>query len=199
MGASAPKYNSSTSRTRNRILIDKTTAVRFIKTERRIKREMSEIDGSSAVNRRSPHIKRSPARARRTLVEGKINPPTILIVDDDASLLRSLDMLLSVSGFRVKTFAKPSELLASEVPQSNACLIVDINLPELNGFRLCELLKSSGSRLPTILITGRIDPAVRQLTEKSGAVALLFKPFEEQELLETISSALALFSHEPTR
>jgi FixJ family two-component response regulator len=114
----------------------------------------------------------------------------MLIVDDDQSLLRSLDMLLSVSGFRVKTFTKPSELLASEVPRSNACLIVDISLPELNGFRLCEMMKKSGSRLPTILITGRIDPAVHQLTEKSGAVALLFKPFEEQELLDAISSAL---------
>ncbi len=108
-------------------------------------------------------------------------------------------MLLSISGFRVETFAKPSELLASDVPHSNACLIVDINLPELNGFRLCQMLKSSGSRLPAILITGRSDPAVRQLTEESGAVALLFKPFEEQELLDAISRALALFSHEPTR
>jgi FixJ family two-component response regulator len=160
---------------------------------------VSETGGSSAVNRQNPHRNRSVARAQRTRTDHKIIPPTILIVDDDASLLRSLEMLLSVSGFRVKTFAKPSELLASDVPHSNACLIVDINLPELNGFRLCEMLKKSGRRLPTILITGRIDPAVRQLTEKSGAVALLFKPFEEQELLETISSALALFSHEPTR
>jgi two-component system, LuxR family, response regulator FixJ len=136
--------------------------------------------------------------ARRGQADRKSNPPTVLVVDDDASLLRSLDMLLSVSGFRVKTSAKPSELLASEVPRSNACMIFDINLPEINGFGLCEILKRSGSRLPVILITGRIDSAVHQLTKKSGAVALLFKPFEEQELLDAIRSALAFFTRDPS-
>lgn len=155
----------------------------------------SSVAATNGENRQS---RSGRARARPEQADRKTGTPTILIVDDDASLLRSLVVLLSVSGFQVKTFAKPSELLATELPQSNACLIVDINLPELNGFRLCAMLKNSGSRLPVILVTGRIDPAVHKLTQESGALALLFKPFEERELLDAIGSALALLAHEPT-
>jgi FixJ family two-component response regulator len=159
---------------------------------------MSTIANLSAVNRQSRRSKLLPGKPRSGRVVRKSRSSTILVVDDDPSLLRSLDMLLSASGFQVKTFAKPSELLASEMPRFNACMILDINLPEVSGFRLSEMLKGSGIRLPIILITGRIDPAVQRMSEKSGAVALLFKPFEEQQLLDAISRALALFSHEPT-
>jgi FixJ family two-component response regulator len=154
---------------------------------------MSTIAKLAAVNRQSRRSKVLASKPRSGRAVRKPRSSTILVVDDDPSLLRSLDMLLSASGFQVKTFAKPSELLASEVPRSDACMIVDINLPEVSGFRLSEILKASGIRLPIILITGRIDPAVHRLSEKAGAVALLFKPFEEQDLLDAIGSALSSF------
>ena len=119
---------------------------------------------------------------------------TVLVVDDDPSTLHSLKRLVSAFGFEVKTFARPSELLASETPRSNACMVVDIDMPEMNGIEMCEVLKGSGRGLPTILITGRTDARTRSLAAQSDAIAVLFKPFDDKPLLEAIGRALALSS-----
>jgi FixJ family two-component response regulator len=66
-----------------------------------------------------------------------------LVVDDDPSVFRSLNRLLSGSGFHVKTFGSAPELLASETPKSNACMVVDIDLPEITGIEMCEVFEGS--------------------------------------------------------
>jgi FixJ family two-component response regulator len=136
--------------------------------------------------------KRANSMARETEVVETMSPATVLVVDDDPSVLRSLGRLISAAGFQVKTFDRPSELLASETPRSNACMVVDIDMPEMNGIGMCELLKSSGRGLPTILITGRSDARIRLLAAKSDAIAVLFKPFDEEPLLDAVTRALAL-------
>jgi FixJ family two-component response regulator len=141
----------------------------------------------SAKTSRSVKSKLRATKAVRT-----ISPATVLVVDDDPSLLRSLNRLVSASGFLVKTFAKPSELLASDTPRSNACMVVDIDMPEMTGIEMCEALKGLGRGLPAILITGRTDVRTRSLAAHSDAVAVLFKPFEEEPLLDAIGRALAL-------
>ncbi len=120
------------------------------------------------------------------------NPATVIVVDDDPSILRSLKRLLLAAGFLVKAFDRPSALLTETIPRSNACLVVDINLPEMNGIEMCQVLKGSPHSLPTILITGRTDDRVRSLAAKSDAVAVLFKPFDEGPFLDAIARALAL-------
>jgi FixJ family two-component response regulator len=125
-----------------------------------------------------------------------MNPATVLVVDDEPSILRSLKRLVSASGSHVQTFGKPSELLASEIPKSNACMVVDIDLPEMNGIEMCDVLKGSGRGLPAILITGRTDARTRSLAAQANAVAVLFKPFEEEPLLEAIARAIALSSRD---
>jgi FixJ family two-component response regulator len=136
--------------------------------------------------------KSAKSKVRTTKVVGTISPATVLVVDDDPSVLRSLKRLLSASGFHVTTFGGPSELLASETPRKNACMVVDIDMPEMNGIEMCEMLKGSGRGLPAILITGRTDAKTRTLAAQSDAVAVLFKPFEEEQLLDAIARALAL-------
>lgn len=71
-------------------------------------------------------------------------------------------------------------------------MIVDIDMPEMTGIKMCEVLKSSGRGLPTILITGRTDTRTRMQAAQSDAVAVLFKPFDEEPLLDAIGRALAL-------
>jgi FixJ family two-component response regulator len=134
---------------------------------------------------------RARSQAARDEAVKSIRPATVLVVDDDPSVLSSLKRLLSASGFEAKAFAKPSELIASETPTSNACMVVDIDLPEMTGVAMSESLNALGRGLPTILITGRTEPRIRALAEKSDAVALLFKPFEEELLLDAIRRALA--------
>jgi two-component system, LuxR family, response regulator FixJ len=71
-------------------------------------------------------------------------------------------------------------------------MVVDIDLPEMNGIQMCEILKRSGRSLPTILVTGRTDAHTQLLAAQSDPIALLFKPFEEEPLLDAIDRALVL-------
>ena len=144
------------------------------------------------VNRIKQASKSGKSKIRETKVVDTISPAVVLVVDDDPSVLRSLSRLVSASGFHVKTFGSPSELLASDTPKTNACMVVDIDLPEMTGIQMCEILNGSGRGLPSILITGRTDARTRSLAAQSDAVAVLFKPFEEEPLLDAIGRAIAL-------
>jgi two-component system response regulator FixJ len=145
-----------------------------------------------AATRPERTFKTAKSKARETKVIETSHPAIVLVVDDDPSVLRSLKRLVSASGFQVKTFGAASELLASETPRSNACMVVDIDMPEMNGIEMCEVLKGSGRGLPVILITGRTDARTRSMAAQADAVAVLFKPFEEEPLLDAIDRALAL-------
>ncbi len=120
--------------------------------------------------------------------------PTVLVIDDDASVLKALARLIRSAGYEVRTFDRPSALLAGELPATNACMVVDVNLPEMNGAELCETLARSGRDLPVIFITGRSDPATQAIIERVTAIAVLFKPFNESLLLPAISRALESLS-----
>ncbi len=134
--------------------------------------------------RRSPNRKPDALATRRTA--------TVLIVDDDPSVLSALARLIRAGGFIVLTFDRPSALLASEIPRANACMVVDINLPEMNGSALCSALAATGRGLPSVLITGRNDLATQRIIEGADAVAALFKPIDERVLFDAIAQALAL-------
>ena len=90
------------------------------------------------------------------------------------------------------TFDRPGPLLAADIPKSNACLVLDVDLPEMDGVELYEALVTAGCRLPVIMITGRNDPRTRRLLERVNAIGVLFKPFEDATFLEVISRAISL-------
>jgi len=117
--------------------------------------------------------------------------PIVLVVDDDPSLLRSIARLIRTAGFEVRTFERPRLLLASEVPATNACLVLDVYLPEMNGVELFTALAVSGRALPVIMITGQSDLRTQKLLEPINAVAVLSKPFDGDLLLEAVGRALA--------
>ncbi len=104
-------------------------------------------------------------------------------------------MMLS-AGFRVMAFDRPRAVLASQLPKTDACLVVDVHLPEMNGVQLCETLAASRCQLPVIMITGHIDQATRESVRRAKAVAVLFKPFTRDSQLEAISEALAAGKHD---
>jgi len=119
-------------------------------------------------------------------------PRTVLVVDDDSRLLRSLARLIRSAEVNALTFERPAHLLASEVPKTNACLLLDVHLPEMNGVQLYEKLAVARHDLPVIMMTGRDDPQTRHLLERVSAIAVLIKPFDESLLLDAIFRALAL-------
>jgi len=116
--------------------------------------------------------------------------PTVLVVDDDPSVLRAIARLIRTGGFETRTFERPGLLLASAVPKTNACLVLDVNLPEMNGVELYEALAISGRALPVIMITGKSDSKTRRLLKDINAVEILFKPFDGDRLLNAIERAI---------
>jgi FixJ family two-component response regulator len=117
--------------------------------------------------------------------------PFLILVEDDPSVLRALRRMMLSAGFQVMAFDRPRAVLDSKLPKIDACLVVDVHLPEMNGVQLCETLAASGCHLPFIMITGNIDRATRELVRRANAVAVLFKPFTRAALLEAIAVALA--------
>jgi FixJ family two-component response regulator len=117
---------------------------------------------------------------------------TVLVVDDDSRFLRALGRLIRSAGVNALTFDRPAHLLASEVPKTNVCLLLDVHLPEMNGVQLYEMLAVARHDLPVIMMTGCDDSHTRHLLQRVNAVAILIKPFDEAVLFDAIFRALAL-------
>jgi FixJ family two-component response regulator len=116
---------------------------------------------------------------------------TIAIVEDDASFRRALERLLCASGFEAHTFASAEEFLGSAVPESHACLILDIRLPGMSGFELFNHLTASAPPLPAIFITAQDEDSVRQRASRIPNSVFLRKPVVGAVLLEAIRSLLS--------
>jgi CheY-like chemotaxis protein len=95
----------------------------------------------------------------------------VILVEDDPSVRRAVGRLLVAAGFAVLKFAQPSALLESDFPKKDACMIVDVHLPEMNGVELCKTLAASGRRLQVIMITGHLDEATHELARLANPVA----------------------------
>lgn len=116
--------------------------------------------------------------------------PTIYIIDDDASVCRSLSLLLRAHGFKVATFLRADEFLTSKFVMQSSCLVLDIHLPDINGLELQSEMMAKEIFIPIIFITGQgnIPQSVKAM--KGGAIDFLPKPFTEMDLLEAIDRAI---------
>src|ERR1700730_4810248 len=110
----------------------------------------------------------------------------VIVIEDDPSVLRSLRRLIATAGFNVQTFDRPSTFLESDSPISNVCYVIDVHLPEMTGVALCDELRALGRTPRVILITGHVDERTVELTKCANVVAVLFKPFGRDQLLEAI-------------
>jgi two-component system, LuxR family, response regulator FixJ len=120
----------------------------------------------------------------------------VLIVDDDASVRKSLRRLVQAAGYDVELFAEAREYLARESePTLPACLVVDVRMPGMSGLELVDLIAGTTRALPVVFITGYADDDVRARAEASGAVALLDKPVADTVLLEAIERGLERSLH----
>jgi len=114
----------------------------------------------------------------------------VFIVDDDASVLKSLHRLLRSAGFNVEAFHSGQAFLDSIPFDTEGCLLLDLCMPDINGFELQERLNSYGSRLHIIIITAHAQAGDREKAMKKGAVGFLRKPFDDQSLIDLINTAL---------
>lgn len=116
--------------------------------------------------------------------------PVVFIIDDDASMRRSIQDLLSSVALESKAFATPHEFLDSKRTDCHGCMILDIRLPGMSGLDFQRELTKAGVKLPVIFITGHGDVPMSVQAMKSGAVEFLMKPFRPQELLDAVQHAL---------
>ena len=114
----------------------------------------------------------------------------VSIVDDDASLRRSLGNLLMSAGLRVETFESAEVFLESGSLDNTGCLVLDLQMPGMGGLGLLKCLADSGTRIPVIILTAHGDNDMRQRTLQNGATAFLEKPVRGPALLQAIRSAL---------
>ncbi len=120
-----------------------------------------------------------------------VSTPKVIVIDDDASVRRSLARLLKTEGHHVECFASAEAyLMEVEFPGEAACLVLDINMPGLNGLDFQEVQMERGRGDQIIFITGHGDVPMCARAMKAGAVDFLPKPFSDGELLDAVDRAL---------
>ena len=116
--------------------------------------------------------------------------PVVCIVDDDESVRKALSRLVESMGMRAESFASPADFLDRAVEEQIACLLLDIQLPGMDGFELRDRTVEAGLDSPVIFITAHPDDRTRTRAKKAEAVAYLEKPFTDEALLDAIETAI---------
>ena len=114
----------------------------------------------------------------------------ISIIDDDESVRRTTSRLIGSFGFRAAAFESVEKFLASGHVNDSSCLIVDVQMPGVNGLQLQNQLAAADCRIPIIFITAYDDKESRRRAIQAGAIAFLGKPFSDEQLLQSIRLAL---------
>jgi FixJ family two-component response regulator len=116
--------------------------------------------------------------------------PTVFVVDDDPSVRASIQGLLRSASLRSESFGTAEEFLRGKRPEGPSCLVLDVNLPGVNGLEFQRQLADAGIQIPIIFVTGHGNIPMTVKAMKSGAVEFLTKPFDDQDLLNAIQQAL---------
>jgi FixJ family two-component response regulator len=114
----------------------------------------------------------------------------VFVIDDDSSVRKSLTRLLSSAGYESEVFPSAAEFLAREPYPGPACVVVDVQMPKLNGLEFQEALIKRRREEQLVFITGHGDIPMCAQVMKAGAVDFLPKPFRPSELLDCVKRAL---------
>lgn len=112
----------------------------------------------------------------------------ISVVDDDRSMTRMLSRVLSSAGFEVAIFHSAEEFLVAAEITETVCLILDVDLPGISGLDLQKQLQESEQNVPILFVSGHATEYTRQEAMSAGAIGLLSKPFNIEDLLNAIRS-----------
>ena len=124
-------------------------------------------------------------------------PAKVFIVDDDEAVRESLEALLAVQGHSVESFPSGDAFLAAWRPEARGCALVDLRMPGMDGLQLIDRLKSKGSSLPIIVVTGHGDVPLAVKAMKSGAVDFIEKPYRSDAIVQVVRQALDRSNNAP--
>ena len=120
------------------------------------------------------------------------NADLICIVDDDTSVRSALGRMIRSFGFDVQLFASGRDCLDGSFIDRASCLIVDVMMPDMDGYELHALLKASGRDIPTVFMSGQYDQKTFDRARSMGGVAILNKPCDADLLHDAIVKAIAM-------
>lgn len=118
--------------------------------------------------------------------------PTVFVVDDHPGMRRSLCFLIRSAGLAAEPFASAEEFLGAYDPSRPGCLVLDLQMPGMDGLQLLERMAANGDSRPIIILTGYADVPTAVRAMKAGAVDFLQKPFKQQELIERVRQSVGL-------
>jgi FixJ family two-component response regulator len=116
--------------------------------------------------------------------------PIVFVVDDDASVRKSLELLIDAAGWQPETFGSAQEFLSRPRVFTPSCLVLDVTLPDLNGLDLQKRVAADRGDMPIIFISGYGDVPMTVQAMKAGAAEFLTKPFGDEALLCAIEQAV---------
>lgn len=119
-----------------------------------------------------------------------MNAPTIVVVDNDASVRAALSALLKSAGYAVDTHASAETFLESDRLSSTDCLLLDVRMSGMGGLELQEHLASLDAEVPIIFMTAHAEATLRSRALAIGPAEFLEKPFTDEALLGAIERAL---------
>jgi FixJ family two-component response regulator len=120
------------------------------------------------------------------VIKKQIRRQIVSIVDDDLSVRESLKMLFESAGFDAEVFASAEEFLSAGHLGESACLVLDVQLPGINGIDLQNQLRADGHNIAIIFITAYPDEHTRALAMRDGALRFFSKPFNGKDLLRAV-------------
>lgn len=115
---------------------------------------------------------------------------TVFVVDDDAAVRRSLLRLLRSAGWNAEAFASAGDLLERAPVTGPGCVLLDVQMPGMNGLELQGRMVEAGIFLPVVFLSGKGDIPMSVRAMKHGAVDFLVKPVEEGVLFQALDQAI---------
>lgn len=136
-------------------------------------------------------MSKAKARSRKPQESSEeVSDETIYVVDDDAAVRDSLELLMGSVGRRVETFASAADFLEHFDPESNGVILLDVRMPGMSGIQLHQTLTERRVTLPVIILTAHADVPMAVRAMRSGVFDFIEKPCNEQVLLERVGKAL---------
>jgi two-component system OmpR family response regulator len=128
--------------------------------------------------------------------DGQLVPDDVLVVEDDPQINELVGAYAQIAGFEYRRALNGTEALAEVVRRAPRVIVLDVMLPDVDGFEVCRRIKQqqsavAGARVPVIFLTAMDNEAARRKGMECGADEYLTKPFDPDRLLES----LARYSH----
>jgi two-component system response regulator FixJ len=119
-----------------------------------------------------------------------VNDATVFVIDDDASVRDSINLILSLKGMRTQLFSSAEDFLEAYRPEWRGCILTDLQMPRMSGLDLQQALRERGILLPVVVLTAHGDVPTTRVAMKGGAFDFLEKPINDEVLLDVLKNAI---------